>query len=172
MINNKLIVFQNYLKLILANYQIVKHQSLQDAYRIVEKFERNGKVFLKIQVVLKNIIFELTPEEIVADDKLLEHFSRKDVRTISYYACEEIKKPKTKIVFQEFCEKLNRMIFGIRKNSENTTTTKTANEISADPEILKDMSQEDAHTIGYITATELMLKEKEQIEKLKNKENT
>lgn len=49
---------------------------------------------------------------------------------------------------------------------------KTANEISADPEILKDMSQEDAHTIGYITATELMLKEKEQIKKLKNKENT
>lgn len=170
MINNKLLAIQNYLRLVIANYQIVKQQSLKDTYRIVEKSLKNGKIVFTVQMVLKNLVFELTPEEIMNDDRLLEGFSRKDVRTITYYACEESKKPKTKIIFQEFCEKVNKMVFGIRKNAQPNTEIKTAAELSADPEQIKEFSNEDAHTIGYIAATELILKEREQIKKLKETE--
>lgn len=165
--NDKLASLQNYLRWLLAQYQL-QQQTKQDAYRIVDQETENGETRLTIQVIGKSITFKAKPEELAADDQIMERFSRKDVRTITFYACHAEKRPRARIVFQEFREKLNKMIFGIRKPHSETIIEKTAAQISLDKNLLNQMSQEEAHLIGYTTATEQMVLEKAQLEKLKS----
>jgi len=60
----------------------------QNIYRIVEVKELStGQYKLTIQIIGKSTVFECTPQEIVTNDRMLEGFSKKDIRTITYFAC-------------------------------------------------------------------------------------
>lgn len=155
---------QDYLAWVIKHYQNL-HQSAQDAYRIIHVEEIESQCLLTVQIVGKSITFKCQPEEIAADDLLLEKFSKKDVRTITYYACHEIKKPKRKIIWQQFSEKLNKMLFGIQRRGQEGVTPTTADEISKNTNFIKDLSQLDAHMVGFTTATEQLIQEKELIKK-------
>ncbi|HSW94169.1 MAG TPA: hypothetical protein VLJ15_07450, partial [Gammaproteobacteria bacterium] len=79
--------------------QYSEQQAQQNIYRIVEiKQSTSGQYKLIVQIIGKSTIIECTPEEIVTNDHMLEGFSKKDIRAITYFACEEIKKPKYKII--------------------------------------------------------------------------
>ncbi len=96
--------------------QYKKTQQATNAYRIVEiKEKSNGSCELVIQIIGKNVTFKSKPEKIAADDNMLENFSRQDVRTITYFATQEIKKTKYKILIHEFCSAFNKMIFFTQK---------------------------------------------------------
>lgn len=166
MLQQKFTNLQQYLRWLMTQYQAMQ-KIQQDAYRIVDKqIDSRGNCKLVIQVIGKSITFKAAPEDLAADDQMLERFSRKDVRTITYYACQEIKKPQARIIFKEFCEKLNRIIFGIKQRNQESIIQKSAGEISLDKNLLNNLTQEEAHLVGYTTATEQLLEEKENLKKL------
>jgi hypothetical protein len=156
----KLVSIQAYLRWVIAQYQTFQQQTQQDAYRIVaQEISKDGQCRLTIQVIGKSITFKAYPEEIAADDQMLERFSRKDVRTITYYACQEIKKPKARIIWHEFAEKLNKIVFRIKKKNHENLLEKTADQISLDKELI------------FTTGSEHVHQEKLQIKKLKDLNN-
>ena len=61
------------------------------------------------------------------------------------------------------------MLFAIHKKGEKKSCIKTAEEISQNKEILKQIDQHDAHLIGFVTASESILKEKLDKEKITKK---
>ncbi len=151
--------------------QFRKVQQKRDIFRIVDMEQgRGGKYKLVVQIVGKNITYKITPEEILADDKMLEGFSRQDVRNLTYLACQikaEPNAPKSRILVQEFCDNYNRMMFSISRPDDEAVVMKSASEISLDKDLLAELSQEDAHMVGYTTATEQMLEEQKLKERLK-----
>jgi len=144
-----------YTALLLKKYNELQQTQENNIYRIVEiKQSLSGRYRIIIQVIGKSSIIECSPEEIVAVDWLLEGFSKKDIRTITYFACEQIKKPNYKIMMQEFCEKLNRMIFKLKEAESDALVIKTANQIVMDKELINKLSKEDINSISYIAGYE------------------
>src|SRR5437879_13638056 len=99
---------------------------------------------------------------------MLEGLSKKDIRTITYYACNNLNKPTHKIAKNTFCEKFNKIIFHVKKHDSDNFVEKAAHEISADRLILSGLSPEDAHRIGYAFGSENILSEHEEKIKLLN----
>lgn len=168
--NAKLSSLFEYLNWILQKYQEIQQQiHTTDTLRILDiTRNKTGKNLLKIQIIGKASVFECTPEEIVSNDKLLEAFSKKDIRTITYFATQEIKKPKYKILLQEFREGINRMIFKIAAPNLAEPIEKTAEQISLDKNLINKLSAEDAHFVGFTTAAEQAIRDKEEMERLKH----
>lgn len=146
-------VFEN-VALLLKKYNEQTQNQHNNIYRILEvkRCPSTGHSKLIVQVVGKSSIFEATPQEIVAVDNLLEGFSKKDVRAITYLACEQLKKPKYKIVIQEFCETYNKMKFKLKRNNEEVV--KTASQIIKDKKLINDLNKEDVSSISYIAGYE------------------
>ena len=66
-------------------------------FRIVNiNKDETGDNVVTVQVINKSTIFKCGIEEIVSNDLLLECFSKKDIRTLTYIATEEVLKPKNK----------------------------------------------------------------------------
>jgi len=153
-----------YFSYMIGQYHEMQRKTQRDnIYRIVEMHAKpEGGCSFTIQVIGKNLTFKSTAHEIAADDEMLEGFSRQDVRTITYFACQELTKPKYKILVQEFCQQFNKMIFSLKKHDSEKTMQKTAEEISNDKKLLKELSYEEAHLIGYTAASEKIAVERQQ----------
>lgn len=122
-------IFQ-YAAWLLKKYNKLKQDQEHNIYRIVEiKQPSLGEFKLIVQVIGKSTIIECNPKEILINDRMLEGFSKKDIRTIAYFACEQNKKPKYKIIMQDFCEKVNRMVFKLKEIKSNLLLIKTADQI-------------------------------------------
>lgn len=119
-----------------------------------------------IQIVNKSQVLKMKPEEILADDDLTNCFSPMDVRALTYLGYLGINSPKFKILAQRLSEKDNRFVFAIKQKGSDKPIVKTADEISADAELLAALDQKDAHMVGYTAASERELIEKEQMKKL------
>jgi hypothetical protein len=145
-----------YIAWLFKEYYKLKQEVTEKAgYRLIKIDESNsGRVELTIQLIGKTTTFKATPEEILADDALTELFSAKDIRTITYFACQQIKKPKSQLVLKRFCEKLNRIVFGVSNVIKQDIEEKTAQDISLDKDLIKNLSPEDAHIIGFTAASE------------------
>jgi hypothetical protein len=95
----------------------------------------------------------------MADDNLLESFSRKDIRLLTYLACEDIKEPTHEILEQKFIRNMNKFFFKLKHGKTGEEMEKSAEEISTNPELIKSLSPEDAHKIGYVTANQMIKSE-------------
>lgn len=167
--NGKSFSITHYFSWALEKYQQLQQQnSAQDVYRIVDiQHNKAGECFLKIQIIGKAAVFECTPQEIAGNDDMFQYFSKKDIRTITYLATQEIQKPRYKILVQEFSDKVNKTVFRMKKRGETKAIEKTADQISLDKEILTHLDQEDAHRIGYIVAAEQAAQERVEMERLR-----
>ena len=165
--NYKSIPFIHYVTLAIKKYhELMDNTNRADAYRVVDiKFDVLNQCKVLVQLVGKSRIITFNPRELAACDELLEKFSKKDIRTIIYLATQEILKPKQKIIIQEFCEDTGQWIFKL-KNSSHKNIKKTASDISLNKTLLNELSQEDAHVVGYMSATESILREKKTINSL------
>ncbi len=135
--------------------QYSEQQAQQNIYRIVEiKQSTSGQYKLIVQIIGKSTIIECTPEEIVTNDHMLEGFSKKDIRAITYFACEEIKKPKYKIITQEFSGDLNTLLFKLKKCDGDEVMLMTAGQIVLDRELINNLSVEDVRSISYAAGHE------------------
>jgi hypothetical protein len=151
---NKNSVFSQYAGWLLKNYSEYRKLSA-DIYRIAEiKQTKTDEKIIVIQVIGKSVVFESTPKEIIIDDRFLEGFSKKDIKTISYLAFKPTVIPKYKIVVQKFCEKLNRVLFRLKSNDEFDTVEKTAGEIFLDKSLIDGLSGGDMKKVSYTAGYE------------------
>ena len=158
----------NYMQWLLSQYQTYKKmQGADTTYRLVSINENTTPYKLTIQVIGKATTFVATADEILSDDTLVEYFSSKDIRTITYYATKALTQPKRKIVLQRFCEKLNQIIFNVKDSEKTAIQEKTAQEISLDKELINHLSPEDAHLVGYASGNNQQASEKSQMDALK-----
>lgn len=149
--------------------QIIKKSQKQFQYNChitaIEQ-DKHENYIATIQITNKRQIFKMRPEEILADDKLTDCFSQRDIRTLTYLGYLGINSPKYRILAQRLSETDNRLVFAIKKRSDNNVIIKTAAELSADEEIIKSLDQKDAHMLGYTTGSEQTIVEKNEIGKL------
>lgn len=146
--------------LILFLTQIIKKLTEQrqeqhrEAYRIVDikKCEKECKIIF--QVIGKNVVVEMTPYEIVADDALLEKFSKKDIRTISFYASKDVNLPVYQISSQELDVETNNVLFKLRKNGTDEVVEGLASQMISNIKMLNDLSVSDVCSISYAAGYE------------------
>ena len=144
------LMFEHFSRLLSAQQQIQ-----QNIFRIVEMRQSScSRNTLIVQIIGKSTIVECTPEEIVANDKMLEGFSKKDIRSITYLACKKNEKPKYKIIMQEFSDVFNKVLFKVKNVDSDEVILKSASQISLDKNLLNSLSQEDACSISYVAGYE------------------
>lgn len=132
------------------------------AYRVIEIREQEEKSYsVTIQAINKNIIFKVAPEEILADDNLVDLFSPRDIRTLTYLGYLGINGPKYKILAQRLSEKNDKTLFSLYKKGGGKLTIKSASEIAYEKEILDNLTPADAKIVGYTLANESMQNEKQ-----------
>jgi hypothetical protein len=116
--------------------------------------DKSGDYIVTIQFIGKSNGIRIKPEELLADDQMVDQFSPKDIRTLTYLGYLGINSPKYKILARKLSEDSDQMLFAIHKKGDAKYTIKTAQEISSSPEILESLPQKDAHDIGFVTAKE------------------
>jgi hypothetical protein len=165
----------NYFKWLALNIQeLNKVNSANFSYKIIDKefCKKSNTEKLVIQVMGKNAFISIAPQELMLDEYLLRGFSPLDVRTITYLALNNSQSlPKRsfyKIISQFFSSKKNQEMLTIQNLNANTFITKSAQEISKDPSLIKKLEPEDAHRIGYITGTEQILQENTALNEIKH----
>lgn len=142
-----------------------------DVYRPIYRVARidqddNGEYLATIQIIGKSTVFVAKPEEVLKDNKLVNLFTPTDVRNLTYLGYLGINSPKYKILAKRLSEKEGQTFFAIHKKGEKNHKVYTANDISTNEEILNSLNQQDAHMVGFTTATEQRSVEISQIKKL------
>lgn len=162
MFKSLLNIFKNIRQL----FQESKKQAVHTCRITTIEKDKHENYIATVQIVNKSHIFKMRPEEILADDKLTDCFSQRDMRTLTYLGYLEINSPKYKILAQRLSEADSRLIFAIKERGKDQPLIKTAAELSSDENILKSLDQKDAHMIGYTSASEQMLMDKKRIQEL------
>lgn len=98
---------------------------------------------------------------------MLEGFSKQEIRTITYLACEQSNTPKYKIIMQEFCDTFSKILFKLKKRGSNKIILKTASQISLDKSLINNLSKEDACSISYTAGYEQSTNESASIDAIK-----
>lgn len=70
------------------------------------------------------------------------------------------KKPRYKIVMQDFCDSFNRVLFKLKSSDSSETISKTASQISLDKNLINNLSREDLCSISYAAGYERSFPEK------------
>lgn len=144
-----------YVTELVKKYNELENIQKRTIYRIADiNSSLPNKVTIIVQFIGKSTFFHCTPEEIVADDKFLEGFSKKDIRTIIYFAHQETKNPKYKIISQDFCDERNKLLFKLKCLENDKVLLKTAGEISLDKNIIDNLSQEDICNVSFMAGHE------------------
>lgn len=150
---------------IVCVYNDIKQQRdkmlFKPLYRLVEIIEENDEYTVVIKIIQKNVTFKVKPEEILANDELVDQFSPRDIRALTYLGYLGINSPKYKVLAKQFSES-NRVTFVIRKKGEKGLLNKTAAELSSQISVLNEMKSIDAHVVGYMAAIESLASEAEQ----------
>lgn len=136
-------------------------------YKLADILEMDDQHVAVIKLLNKNVTFNATPEEILANNNLVDQFSPRDIRALTYLGYLGINSPKYRILARKLCEN-ERINFIIQKKGEKKIIVKTAAEIVSESHFISNMSSEDAKTVGYTMATETLSEEKRQKEALMN----
>jgi hypothetical protein len=136
-------------------------------YKLVEIREEDKEYTVVIKVANKNITFDAKPEEILANDYLVDQFSPRDIRALTYLGYLGINGPKYQILAKKLS--LNEKItFILKKKGDKKVIARTADQIINEADIIPNLNSEDAKTIGYTVALEIAANEKMQKEAILN----
>ncbi len=151
-----------YVKWIIETYAQMRAEQASNVMRRVIGYNKTSdkKYEVSIQLIGKSVAFKSNPRELLSDDIMLESFSKKDIKLLTYLACENAKAPTHEILGQKFIRNINKFLFRLKHNKTGIEIEKSAEEISSDPHLIKELSPEDAHKIGYVTANEQFKLEK------------
>jgi hypothetical protein len=150
--------------------QLMKNESgcYRAAYRVVDiEQDEDGEYFVVVQIIGKSISYKAKPEKLLADNKIVNLFSPVDIRNLTYLGYLGINAPKYKILAKQLSQDATQTLFAIHKKGEKGHKIVTANEISTNEELLHGLNQNDAHMVGFTTATEQREVERREVEKLK-----
>ncbi|MCR9192229.1 MAG: hypothetical protein NXI01_06165 [Gammaproteobacteria bacterium] len=130
-------------------------------YRLVDVVKsQNDEHELIVQVVHKNITFSLKPEELLADDSIVDLFSPRDIRTLTYLGYLDMNSPKYKILAKRLT-KSSHIAFALERKSDQQVIIKTPAEIMQE-KMLNNLDANDAQLVGYTAATESVALENKQ----------
>lgn len=132
------------------------------SYRVVRIFEDCSGHKVKIQLINKNITFDIKPEEILANDKLVNRFSPCDIRTLTYLGYLGINGPKYSILAKKLSENEKQIIFSIKEKGKGKIVTKTAAELAREATIIHNLNAQEALEVGYTLASENLIDEQRQ----------
>ena len=163
-----------YISWLLKQYNEIKKQTPPPTlYRLVETKEKDdGQYCLSFQVIGKATIFKTTPEKVLKNETAIELFSSKDINTINQLVYRNLSAPKNKIIGKVFSGEINALVFKIESGSNHSINEKTASILSRDNNFIKNLSPQDAHTIGYAAAQEESEKEKVMINAIRKDRKT
>jgi hypothetical protein len=128
--------------------------------------DKHENYLVQVQLINRNLLFKMKPEEILAEDNLVDQFSPRDIRTLTYLGYLGINSPNYKILAKKLSENDDELSFFLMNKSDKKVIIKTASEILNEKDIIKNLDPEDAHIVGYTVASESVLEEKLQKEKL------
>jgi len=134
-------------------------------YKVIEILEEEDQHYVMIQMINKNITFNAKPEEILANDLLVDQFSPRDVRALTYLGYIGINSPTYKILAKKLSQN-EKITFVLSKKGDKKAITKTADEIIQETDMILKMHPHDAKTVGYTLASEAIQDEKKQKEML------
>ncbi len=134
-------------------------------YKLIEILKEEDDYIVVIQLIGKNIVFNAKPEEMLAEDHLVDRFSPRDIRTLTYLGYLGINAPKYKILAKKLSQD-EKASFWIQKKGEKKVIIKTAEEIIHETEIIESLNADDAKTVGYTAAAESVIAEKQEKEAL------
>lgn len=151
----------------LKNIAKEKDGYYKPVYRVASiEQDETGEYYIVIQMIGKSTTYKTKPEKLLGDDELVDLFSPRDIRNLTYLGYLGINGPKYKILAKRLLKDKDQTIFAVIKKGEKKYKTVTASEISTNEEILQGLTQKDAHMIGFTSATEHFTAEKQQKEKL------
>ncbi len=134
---------------------------------ILEVSSSPGESKFAIQLINKNCFLSLTAAEIISNGYDLNEFSDFHAEMIRKAAQGKLieflngseKTPSYKIVSKRFDAKIQQYVFTI-ETKEQVNFIRTANEITNDTNLLRNMDFSDIYDIGYTRGCESILKEK------------
>src|SRR5579872_303226 len=138
-----------------AKYTFTPSLRLVEIMKTVE-----DEFVVTIQIINKDIIYNAKPEEILVNDHLVDQFSPRDIRTLTYLGYLGINGPKYKILAQRLSEDNDKIIFALKKKGQKNIIVNTADEILNKKEIMTGLQASDAQIIGYTAASESIFSEK------------
>lgn len=140
-------------------------------YRILEILCDEEECYtVNVQLIGKSAIFNAKPEELLSNDNIVDQFSPRDIRTLTYLGYLGINTPKYKLLAKRLVDD-NKIIFAVKKRGSKEIVIKTAKEIINEQEIISSLHPYDAKTIGYTVASESFQEERKFIEETKSKQN-
>ena len=144
----------------------------EPSYRVLS-IERNkdDDYDVVVQIIDKSHTFKMKPEEILADDQMTSAFSPLDVRALTYLGYLGINSPKYKILANRLSEQDQQFIYAIKEKGKKQTIVKTSNEIAVDRDFIANVSQDDAHRIGFTAGAHSVKKEEELKKMLSSKKS-
>lgn len=134
-------------------------------YKLVEIRDEDKEYTVVIKIVNKNITFDARPEEILANDHLVDQFSPRDIRALTYLGYLGINGPKYQILAKRLSQS-EKITFLLKKKGEKKVIAKTADQIISETDIILNLNSEDAQIVGYTVALETINNEKIQKEAL------
>ncbi len=148
----------------------IELQKYLPLYKVVEIFENEENEYtVAIQVINKSFYFYAKPEELLADDLIVDQFSPRDIRTLTYLGYLQINSPQYQILAKKLAADNDNLIFALKKRGNNNIIIKTAAQILQENDIIKNMCPDDAKIIGYTVATEEVRSEKQEKEAILKK---
>lgn len=145
-------------------FRLLRHVKRAPLYRVIQiEQDESGDYCVVIQIVGKATTFIAKPEELLMDDTLINLFSQKDVRDLTYLGYLGMNAPKYKVLAQKLSAEHDQTLFAISKKGEKNHRVITASEISSNQEILNGLHQKDAHRIGFVAGIEQIILEKKEI---------
>lgn len=151
---------QVFKKIILTLKEASQKIAYTPAYRILEILkDEEDNYSVNIQLIGKNRTFYAKPEELLAEDDMVDLFSPRDIRTLTYLGYLGINAPKYKLLANRLVDD-NKLVFALKKRGEKGILIKTPLEILKEKEIMASIDSHDAKTIAYSIATESFQEEK------------
>ncbi len=134
---------------------VSKKPSYKPRFKLAEiNLNEKDEYIATIQIINKNILFNIKPETVLAKDNFVDLFSPRDIRTLTYLGYLGINSPKYKILAKRLSEDNDRIIFALKKRGDSNLHIKTTDEILNEKEILENLNSKDAHLVGYAIASE------------------
>ena len=137
--------------------------SYTPTYRVINIVKNDsGDYKVTIQMIGKSFVQKISPEELLADDKMVNLFSPTDIRTLTYLGYLDINSPQYKILAKRLSEDHDQTLFALHKKGEKNYQVLTASQIAKDMSILKNLTQEESYMLGMTTAHEQHVLEQKQ----------
>lgn len=142
--------------------------SYTPTYRIVNiEQDEDGHYSVTIQLIGKNVVQTMAPEQLLADDHMVNQFSPTDIRALTYLGYLDMNAPQYKILAKQLSQNHDQTLFALKKRGEKQPDVLTADEISSNEEMIYGLSQKEAHMVGMTTAEEQRLLEEKQKQQLR-----